>query len=75
MYTSETERKAAAAREIENARKVHAKKYAGSMTRGPQVPDIPFPLFKSSRPRPLGQVLKLEDVERDLKQKYLQKKQ
>ena len=73
MYKSESER--AAAREIEDARKTHAKKYAGWTNRGPDVLDLPPPsvLFPGSKPRPQGQVFRLEDVERDMKQKYLKR--
>ena len=73
MYKSESAR--AAAREIEDVRKLHAKKYASSMSREPDVSNIPLPLFPLNKPRPLGQVFRLEDVEREMKQRYLNKKQ
>ena len=71
MYKSESER--ADAREIEDVRKLHAKKYASSMSREPDVSNIPLPLFPLKKSRPLGQVFRLEDVEREMKQRYLKR--
>ena len=74
MNTSESEK--ADEREIKSAKRMHAKKYAGWTNRGPDVLDLPPPseLFPGTRSRPRGQVFHLEDVERDLKQRYLHKK-